>query len=138
MKNTIEIFDEYLRLIKNMLEQSNYYGCTRIARKLTTVSTMSGFKDGVLISEVCEGIFDQLDDVVKRYKVDEEKLKKIDKLLIELTNTLVEVMKNDSKEKLYEVLKEMRYSVTEFQINSFDTAKPLHVPKYSSIVGGLG
>lgn len=137
MKNTNEIFDENLRIIVEMLEKSNYHGCTRIARKLITVSTMSNFKDGVFISEVLEGIFDQLDDVVRRYKVDENELKKIIKVLIEQSNALVEALKNDSKEKLYEVLKEMRYSMTEFQIKSFNTAVPKPPPQYGSFVSEM-
>ncbi len=135
MKNTLEIFDESLKMIANMLEKPNYFGCTRISRKLTTVSTMSEFKDGVFVSEVLEGIFDQLDDVVMRYEVDVDELKKIVNLLIEHINTLADALKNNSKEKLYEVLKEMRYSMTKFQIYSFNTAKSIPPHPYGSIVG---
>lgn len=137
MKNTNEIFDENLRIVVELLKKSNYYACTRIVRKLATVAVMSNFKDGVFISEVLEGIFDQLDDVVRRYKVDENELKKIIKVLIEQCNILVEVFKNDSKEKLYGALKEMRYSVTEFQIESFNTAVPRKPPRYGSLVGEM-
>lgn len=137
MKNTIEIFDENLKVIVNMLKESNYAGCNRISRKLITVATMSNFKDGVFISEILEGIFDQLDDVVTRYEVDGDKLKKLNMLLIERGNTLVEALKNNSNEKLYEILKEMRYSVTEFQINSFNTTKRKPSSRFGHIVDNV-
>jgi len=121
MKNTLEIFDESFKIIKEMLEKSNVYGCNRIARKLTSLGYMARFKEGVFVGEVLEGIFDQLYDVISEYDIDQDELKKILGILIEQSSILNDSLKNSNNEKIYETLKEMRYSVTDFQISKYNT-----------------
>ena len=71
MKDIYQIFDDGLLRLSHVNEVGTE-GCFRLARDLTRVATYSDFKQGVLIAEVLEGIFNQIGPLFERYNIPED------------------------------------------------------------------
>src|SRR5437773_11381925 len=69
MKTLIEAFDESFATMSKLIDQENYFACELVSRDLTRLSTLCDFADGILIGEICEGVFDQIMGELKRYEV---------------------------------------------------------------------
>ena len=117
MRSNHEVFDSRLDMIENIIEKKQFMNCYRICNDLTRYSILSDYQDGLLISEVFEGVFSQLDILFDRTNIPEPAQKLI---LTDLKNNIVEVKnvyKNNDKTSIYEALKKIRNTTTCFQID---------------------
>ena len=126
MRNNLEVFDDYLNKLKSAIEQSRLSNCYDMCNSLTRYSAMSGYQDGVLISEILESVFFQLRRLFDTVNIPKTVQKEF---LTELKTHVVSVgttYKNDDKNPIYNTLKEIRNLTTNFQFHCWDTfsAKP--------------
>ena len=126
MQNNLEVFDEYLSRLELAIEQNRLSNCYAMCSRLTRYSTMSGYQDGVLISEILESIFLQLRDLFDTTNIPETEQKEV---LTELKTHVASIRatyKDDDKNSIYNTLKEIRNLTTGFQFHCWDTfsAKP--------------
>ena len=124
MKDLFQIFDESFETIQKLIEDDNYAGSSSISTDLITVSVMSDFQDGILIGEVLEGVFDQIDQLFYTYALKAEVQNAIRKQTYEQVALIGKSYKNGEKEKLYEALRNIRAIATQFQFKCFKTIKP--------------
>lgn len=122
-KNIFEIFDENLIKLKNQVDEKNYNNCFRITIDLTRISTLSNFKDGLLISEILENVFQQIDSIIIQYIVEKEETDELNRQVTEILDIILKSYKDESKQNLYDALKELRYIATQFQFKNWHTKK---------------
>ena len=60
MKSIFDVFNEGFEEITRMVEQGNYKGSFVYSSNLTLFSTLLDYEDGILISELLEGVFSQV------------------------------------------------------------------------------
>ena len=100
-KDKFGVFDVNLQRLNSLIDENQLSNCFVICADLTRYSAMSGYTDGLLISEVLEGVFSQITNMIKIYEIsDEEK----HHLASELKNGISKIKntyRDDDKNSLY-------------------------------------
>lgn len=123
MKNLFEIFDENFRLITKTLNQGNYEGCSNLSTNLITISFLANYDDGVLIGEVCEGVFHQIEPLLQRFELGKEEQESVKEKLRRSIASIAKSYRNENKNDLYVALRDMRAVATNFQFRTVTTVK---------------
>jgi hypothetical protein len=123
MKSLIEVFDESFTTMSRLVHQENYLACGIIARDLTRLSTLCDFADGILIGEVCEGVFDQIIPELGQHEVSKADRDTLSKQLAEAVSSMAKSYQNKDKRELYESIRNLRGIGTRFQFKSWRTMK---------------
>lgn len=123
MKDILQIFDESLMTIHKLIVDKNYEGSSGISTDLITVSVMSDFRDGVMIGEVFEGVFDQISPLFQEFEIDAEARTSITKQIADQVTLVGKSYKDENKERLYDALRNLRSIATQFQFKCFHTMK---------------
>jgi len=120
MKDVYEAFEEHLHDMIVLLSSMKLEGCFQTAADLTRLCTLLDFKRGVFIAETLESVFVQVNAAFQRHAVPEEKKTSV---VHAMEGNLGKLMSNyrGDKEKLYDILEDLRFAATEFQIK--------HAPK---------
>jgi len=115
-------FKENLGSILKHLGESNFRACSNVSTDLIRTSEFVGFPEGVLVGEIFESLFDNIQGVYRMFDVDE---KEISDLKEEIT-TLIEFLirefpfsSNEAKATFYEKIVGVRYKATQFQVKYF-------------------
>ena len=121
MTTNYNVFDECLTKIENIIENKQLINCYRQCADLTGYSALANFKDGLLISEILEGVFMQLNNVFDNAEIPESEQKQFLAKLKSNISQIKSTYKEDDKNNLYNALKEIRSTATYFQINCWTT-----------------
>ena len=120
MKDVYQIFDENLNTMKQFVEEYKFANCTKIASELIRIASFSDFKDGIMISEMLEAIFSQLTPLFLNYNISDVEIKSIRIELIKQIDLLSKSYKNTDLSKIYQILRDARVLVTQFQFKCWD------------------
>jgi hypothetical protein len=123
MKEANQVFKGKLQMIVELIDKENLPGCYITSRNLTMFSTILEYDDGILISELFEGVFSQIGPLFETYEIDEKERKQ---LMSEIKTQVIQIIKyyNDAdKKQLYLALQQLRAIATKFQINRWETGK---------------
>lgn len=120
MKDMYQIFDESFANLDNLIEKSSYTNCYNIAKDLTRISTLADYKDGILITEVLEKIFNEIEPLLLEYKIPEKDSNALKEELKKYVGLLSQSYKDENKTKVYEILKELRSVATQFQFQCWN------------------
>jgi hypothetical protein len=126
MKEIFQIFDESLMTIQKLINDKNYAGSSGISTDLITISVMSDFRDGIIIGEVFEGVFDQINQLFQGFKIDAESHTSIAKQIADQVTSVHKSYRDENKEGLYDALRDLRSIATQFQFKCFRTMKAKH------------
>ena len=131
MKESVVAYRERLESICKLVKEEKYASCFNVARNLTNFSWALELKDEVFISEVLESLFDQMNLLTSNYKIPfeqrEDLMKKLSNNMEKLT--LLYAEKNPSK--LYDCLKNLRYSATFHQLYVWQECPKLLEQRYA-------
>lgn len=83
---------------------------------MTRIATYADFKQGVLVSEVLEGVFGQVGPLFDMFDVPDNEKKRITKKIGQNIAALSPVYVNDAAET-YKILTELRFTATKFQFH---------------------
>lgn len=119
MKDVYQIFDEGLRKLSHFNEVDPV-SCFHLARDLTKVATYAGFKQGVLVAEVLEGVFMQIGPLFEQYKIPADERSNIKTTIGQYVSSLASTYKSDSS-AAYELLADLRLAATQFQFKCYTT-----------------
>ncbi len=120
MKDFKEGFLENISKIQLQFDESNFIGCRRLSSELIAASNFFDFVDGVLIAEILESIFDNLNELNDRYEIEKEDLAELNKLItniIKMINNSNLNFNDKNKIKIYDLLKDFRVKATRMQVN---------------------
>ncbi|MCZ7398659.1 MAG: hypothetical protein O8C62_03095 [Candidatus Methanoperedens sp.] len=127
MKDFKESFLEKFSEIPLQFNNSNFVGCRRLSTELISVADFVDFLDGVLIGEIFESVFMNLDEINDHYEIEKEELMELN----ELINNILKLLNNSNlnineknKTKLYDLLKDVRGKVTRIQLSYLIIKKP--------------
>lgn len=123
MKEVPEIFKENLLSISNLLDSGNLRACYIGSANLTMFSVMSDYDDGVIITEVLQGVFSEIGPLFDDYQIEE---KDSEQLMDEMKNYMKDIIKNydeRNKNDLYSALKKLRHAATKFQMQCWKVMK---------------
>jgi len=116
MKEISVVFKEKFTDLTNLLKEKRYENCLSIAKDMTKISATFELKDEVFISETLEGIFDQMDDLMDEYEVPEKDKDALADALLKHMQEFVKHYESKNITKVYDELKEMRYTATIYQL----------------------
>ncbi len=106
-----------------MVDQANFKNCSNISVDLIRLSTMAEYKDGIFISEILESIFEQIAPLLEGYDIPKDERTSIIAKLHEQISLLSKSYRNDNKEQIYEILKELRSMTTLLQFKCWNILK---------------
>lgn len=115
MKDAHVVFEECLQDMIKLVGEPNLRGCFIIATDLTRSSALSDFKRGVFIAEILENVFVQVGSTFDKYVVSKDDEKEIIDNMTQNLSALLSDYKGD-KVKLYDILEDLRFTATMFQI----------------------
>jgi len=123
MKDYPEIIAGKFASLEELISREAYEEAFRTTRTLTRIADSSEHCDGVLISEVMEGLYNQINDTFTSYEVTEDDRKNIQKLSLEHTRMLGKLFNTNDKLKIYDTLCGFRYAFTHIQLRYWDQGK---------------
>lgn len=133
MKDSEQVFNEGLQRL-TQLDEVGFEACFRLASDLTRVATYSDFKQGVLIAEVLEGIFNQIGPLFEAYDIPENEIRDISDTINQGLSQLLSVY-TDDRSAAFEILADLRFAATKFQFKCYTTWRRLP-RKLRATVGG--
>lgn len=129
MKDVFDAYNDSFEEITQMVEHGNYKGSFVASTYLTLVSTMLDYEDGILISEVCEGVFSQVGPSAE--DSEPEEVRHINEQLAAQMKIITDSYRAEDKNVLYQALRDLRSIATKFQIEcvKHNPAKTQRQPK---------
>lgn len=126
LKDIYQIFDKQFENILAMIDQYRFQNCANISVDLIRISTLSDYKDGILISEVLESVFGQIHPLFQEYEISKDEKDSIIVKLCDQISLLSKSYRKDNKEQTYEILKELRSMTTFLQFKCWNIFKRKH------------
>ena len=114
MKDVFDVFDEGFEEITRMVGQGNYKGPFVYSSNLTLFSTLLDYEDGILISEILEGVFSQVGPFAE--ELDAKEIGFINEQLAAQMKIITDSYRAEDKNILYQALRDLRSIATKFQI----------------------
>ena len=126
--NIEEVFDTSLNRMKEMVGDENYSGCTNQTADLTTIAVYFDYETGLLISEVLEAVFGQVDNTIRIRVVDSSRQDQAkEQLSLQMDEVLKSYKKND-KNELFNALMKIRSTATKFFYHGFECPRRPEAP----------
>ena len=120
-RDKFEIYDAVFQKLDALIEKSMFTNCYSMCSDLTRYSSISNYTDGLLISEILEGIFSQLNDVFERYKIPESEQCTLTTKMKDGIQKISMSYKDEDKNPVYDGLKNMRNDATCFQMKCWNS-----------------
>lgn len=115
-KDRFEIFDDGLQRIIQLMEKGQFSGCYDVCTSLTRYSVVSNYADGMMMSEVFERVFSQLDRMFNEYDIPREDKHVLVSKLRKGIDKIMTSYGDDDKNSLYDALAKMRSDTARFQM----------------------
>jgi hypothetical protein len=116
MKDFNTIFIDSLKEITGLLERRDFESAFKSIAPLTHYSNFSGDAQGVLITEVLEGVFNQVGPIVDTFQIPDEEIQDMVSNLLEAYNKLIIALFDKNKLKIFDALVSIRFIATQFQL----------------------
>ena len=130
MKEVFDVFDEGFEEITRMVGQGNYKGPFVYSSNLTLFSTLLDYEDGILISEILEGVFSQVGPFAE--ELDAKEIGCIDEQLAAQMKIITDSYRAEDKNILYQALRDLRSIATKFQITCM-RSRPMKVQRQARL-----
>lgn len=130
MKSIFDVFNEGFEEITRMVEQGNYKGSFVYSSNLTLFSTLLDYEDGILISELLEGVFSQVGPFAE--ELNPEEIRSINEQLAAQMKIIAGSYRAEDKTILYQALRDLRSIATKFQIKCM-RSRPIKVQRQTRL-----
>ncbi|MCK9299429.1 hypothetical protein HL657_07790 [Methanoculleus sp. YWC-01] len=130
MKDVFDVFNEGFEEITRMVEQGNYKGPFVYSSNLTLFSTLLDYEDGILVSEILEGVFSQVGPFAE--ELGAEEIRSINEQLAAQMKIITDSYRTEDKNALYQALRDLRSIATKFQIKCM-RSRPMKVQRQTRL-----
>ena len=130
MKSIFDVFNEGFEEITRMVGQGNYKGPFVYSSNLTLFSTLLDYEDGILISELLEGVFSQVGPFAE--ELNPEEIGSINEQLAAQMKIIAGSYRAEDKNILYQALRDLRSIATKFQIKCM-RSRPIKVQRQTRL-----
>ena len=130
MKDVFDVFNEGFEEITRMVGQGNYKGSFVYSSNLTLFSTLLDYEDGILISEILEGVFSQVGPFAEEMNAKE--IGSINEQLAAQMKTITGSYRAEDKNILYQALRDLRSLATKFQMRCM-RSRPMKVQRQAKV-----
>ncbi len=130
MKDVFDVFNEGFEEITRMVGQGNYKGSFVYSSNLTLFSTLLDYEDGILISEILEGVFSQVGPFAE--EMDAKEIGSINEQLAAQMKTITGSYRAEDKNILYQALRDLRSLATQFQMRCM-RSRPMKVQRQATV-----
>jgi len=130
MKEVFDVFNEGFGEITRMVGQGNYKGSFVYSSNLTLFSTLLDYEDGILISEILEGVFSQVGPFAE--EMDAKEIGFINEQLAAQMKIIADSYRAEDKNILYQALRDLRSIATKFQITCM-RSRPMKVQRQARL-----
>ena len=124
-----DVFGTYLNSMKEMVESKNYDSCISRTLDITTVSLHFDYETGLLISEVLEDVFGQVNNAIQERIIDFTIQTSVNDELSQHLDSILKSYRKNDKNDLFNALVKIRSAATRFFYYSFDCPKISETPK---------
>ena len=132
MNDACEIFDAGFQRLEN-LREVGFKGCFHLVVDITRIATYLNFKQGLLVAEVLEGVFNQ-GPPFDRCDIPEDEGEKIKDVIIQNLSSLSLVYRHDSS-AVCEVLVDLKLVATKSQFKCYTAWEALHKQRRAYVEG---
>lgn len=126
MDNFIDRYIKHMSEIRTYLKKIDFGVCKNMSTELIKYSNFVDYPDGIFIAEFLESIFNNLDHVYGRYKIDKKEIEniveKIETLIIKFQKFL-QNPKETNMTELYNMMRDVRVIVTKTQLKYYTVGK---------------
>ena len=136
MKDVYQIFDDGFQNMAR-LEELDFKSCLNIAHDLIIIATHFDFKYGVIIAEILEGIFAQVEHLYEHYQIPMDDTKQIKQEISQGIVLLSSTYRNNDDVRVYNILADLRFAATKFQYNCFTYCKHIPASSHRSLRGAF-
>lgn len=130
MKDVFDVFNEGFEEITRMVEQGNYKGPFVYSSNLTLFSTLLDYEDGILVTEILEGVFSQVGPFAE--ELGAEEIRSINEQLAAQMKIITDSYRAEDKNALYQALRDLRSIATKFQIKCM-RSRPMKVQRQTRL-----
>jgi hypothetical protein len=130
MKSIFDVFNEGFEEIARMAGQGNHKGSFVYSSNLTLFSTLLDYEDGILISELLEGVFSQVGPFAE--ELNPEEIGSINEQLAAQMKIIAGSYRAEDKNALYQALRDLRSIATKFQIRCM-RSRPIKVQRQTRL-----
>lgn len=130
MKSIFDVFNEGFEEITRMAGKGNYKGSFVYSSNLTLFSTLLDYEDGILISELLEGVFSQVGPFAE--ELNPEEIGSINEQLAAQMKIIAGSYRAEDKNTLYQALRDLRSIATKFQIKCM-RSRPIKVQRQTRL-----
>jgi hypothetical protein len=120
MREIFNVYNEGFEEIARMVGQGNYKGAFVASANLTLFSTLLDYDDGILVSEVLEGVFSQVGPLAE--DLETEEVRPTNEQLAAKMQVVTDTYRAEDKNALYQALRDIRSIATKFQITRVKSA----------------
>jgi len=124
--NFIDRYIKHMSEIRTYLKKIDFGVCKNMSTELIKYSNFVDYPDGIFIAEFLESIFNNLDHVYGRYKIDKKEIEniveKIETLIIKFQKFL-QNPKETNMTELYNMMRDVRVIVTKTQLKYYTVGK---------------
>jgi hypothetical protein len=124
MRDFNNIFIENLKQITVLLEKRDFESAFKSVAPITHYCNFSEDAQGVFISEVLEGVFNQVGPIIDTFQIPDDEVHETVSNLIEAYNSLIVAISEKNKIQIFESLISIRYIATQFQLKWSKIGKP--------------
>jgi hypothetical protein len=124
MKDFDTIFIDSLKDIIGLLEKRDFESAFNSVAPITHYCNFSGDAQGVLISEVLEGVFNQVGPIIDTFQIPEKDVDDLTSDLLKSYNTLITALSKKNKADIFEAIVSIRFIATQFQLKWAKIGKP--------------
>jgi hypothetical protein len=114
MKDVFNVYSEGFEEVARMVAQGNYKGAFVASSHLTLFSTLLDYDDGILVSEVLEGVFSQVGPFAE--ELETEETRSTNEQMAAQMKIIADAFRAEDKNALYLALRDIRSTATKFQI----------------------
>ena len=118
-----EIVKDRLETVLDLAKEEKYHGCFIAAQTLTRFSWTAKLKDELLISEILETLFKEMDILVNTYEMQAEVKQELKGEITDGLAKLVAAYPEKNPSVVYNCLRDLRYSATSYQLHVWENYK---------------
>lgn len=119
------VFGQSLEELVALSRDSRFKACFLASSDLAKFASMANFKHGVFIAEVLESVFLQIGQMLSRHDVPPRDRAAVAAGINKNLSLLSEAYKAEDKPRAYEILEDLRFDATKFQITCINTTEPV-------------
>jgi hypothetical protein len=128
----LDVVERQINLMKDLVAHEEYARCFQVAADYTRFYVIANDPDTIFFAELCQNIFGEMRELIRRYKLPDEQLEKMRLQLQKSLDSIFAALKSDNNDDKYTAMRDLRVWLTLTQFNTWHMFNPRPVPSFPS------